>query len=107
MGSDKAVRLGKSTLPSLRRARLGEHGLCLCPCRTAAERRIRQTYPAAPATLTRRRSRHFLVFGRSCMEPSSLRVVNIDDQRWVVRTVSRFRTQHAAQEMSLRFFNGA
>jgi hypothetical protein len=41
------------------------------------------------------------------MEPSSLRVVNIEDQRWVVRTVSRYRTQHAAQEMSLRFFNGA
>jgi len=41
------------------------------------------------------------------VEPTSLRVVNIDDQRWVVRTVRRLRAQYAAQELSLRFFNGA
>lgn len=41
------------------------------------------------------------------MEPAGLRVVQIDDQRWVVRTVRRLRTQCAAQELSLRFFNGA
>jgi hypothetical protein len=41
------------------------------------------------------------------MQPATLRVVNIDDQRWVVRTVRRFRAQCAAQELSLRFFNGA
>lgn len=41
------------------------------------------------------------------MESTSLRVVSIDDQRWVIRTVRRMRAQCAAQEMSLRFFNGA
>jgi hypothetical protein len=41
------------------------------------------------------------------MESVSLRVVNIDDQRWVVRAVRRLRAQSVAQELSLRFFNGA
>jgi hypothetical protein len=41
------------------------------------------------------------------MQAESLRVVNIEDQRWVVRTVRRLRTQRTAQELSLRFFNGA
>jgi hypothetical protein len=37
---------------------------------------------------------------------SSLRVVQINDQRWVVRTVRRVQSR-APQELSLRFFNGA
>ena len=41
------------------------------------------------------------------MEPASLRVVNIEDQRWVVRAVRRIHTQRTVQELSLRFFNGA
>jgi hypothetical protein len=41
------------------------------------------------------------------MKPGSLRVVTIDDQRWVVRTVCRIRTGYDPRESSLRFFNGA
>jgi hypothetical protein len=41
------------------------------------------------------------------MKPGSLRVVTIDDQRWVVRTVFRVRTGPDPRESSLRFFNGA
>jgi hypothetical protein len=41
------------------------------------------------------------------MKPGSLRVVTIDDQRWVVRAVRRVRTGLEARESSLRFFNGA
>jgi len=41
------------------------------------------------------------------MKPGSLRVVTIDDQRWVVRTVYRIRTGLDPRESTLRFFNGA
>jgi hypothetical protein len=41
------------------------------------------------------------------MEQSSLRVVQIDKQRWVVRTVRRFPAPSVAQPVRLRFFNGA
>ena len=41
------------------------------------------------------------------MTPGSLRVVTIDDQRWVVRAVRRVRTGLDPRESTLRFFNGA
>ena len=41
------------------------------------------------------------------MKPGSLRVVTIDDQRWVVRAVSRVRLGLDPRESTLRFFNGA
>jgi len=41
------------------------------------------------------------------MKPGSLRVVTIDDQRWVVRAVCRVRTGLDPRASSLRFFNGA
>jgi hypothetical protein len=41
------------------------------------------------------------------MEPGSLRVVTIDEQRWVVRAVRRAARTRAARSVSLRFFNGA
>jgi hypothetical protein len=41
------------------------------------------------------------------METGSLRVVHIDDQRWVVRAVRLHAQRPVQQELSLRFFNGA
>jgi hypothetical protein len=41
------------------------------------------------------------------MERSSPRVVHIDQQRWVVRTVQRYPAPPTTQSVSLRFFNGA
>jgi hypothetical protein len=41
------------------------------------------------------------------MEPGLLRIVIIDDQRWVVRAVRRVRGERAPLFPSLRFFNGA
>jgi hypothetical protein len=41
------------------------------------------------------------------MEPGLLRIVIIDDQRWVVRAVRRMRGELAPRIPSLRFFNGA
>ena len=41
------------------------------------------------------------------MKPGSLRVVIINDQRWVVRAVVRLHSGRDARLPSLRFFNGA
>lgn len=41
------------------------------------------------------------------MTPGSLRVVVINDQRWVVRAVFRIRAGSDPHSPSLRFFNGA
>lgn len=41
------------------------------------------------------------------MTPGSLRVVVINDQRWVVRAVLRIRPGRDPHSPSLRFFNGA
>ena len=41
------------------------------------------------------------------MTPGSLRVVTINDQRWVVRAVFRVRAGSDPNAPSLRFFNGA
>ena len=41
------------------------------------------------------------------MKPGSLRVVMIEDQRWVVRAVCRLHTGGDPRAPSLRFFNGA
>jgi hypothetical protein len=41
------------------------------------------------------------------MEPGSLRVVTIDDQRWIVRAVCRVTDERPTQVAALRFFNGA
>ena len=41
------------------------------------------------------------------MKPGSLRVVVINDQRWVVRTVVRLRPGSDPRLPSLRFFNRA
>ena len=41
------------------------------------------------------------------MERSSPRVVHIDQQRWVVRTVQRYPAPPTPQPVTLRFFNGA
>jgi len=48
-----------------------------------------------------------ITFWGCIMKPGSLRVVTIDDQRWVVRTVYRVRTGLDPRESTLRFFNGA
>ena len=44
---------------------------------------------------------------RVLMTPGSLRVVIINDQRWVVRAVLRFRPGSDPHAPTLRFFNGA
>ena len=44
---------------------------------------------------------------RVLMTPGSLRVVVINDQRWVVRTVLRIRAGSDPHAPTLRFFNGA
>jgi hypothetical protein len=41
------------------------------------------------------------------MERGSLRVVTIDQQRWVVRAVRRVSEQRELEIAALRFFNGA
>jgi len=41
------------------------------------------------------------------MTPGSLRVVVINDQRWVVRAVLRIRAGSDPHAPTLRFFNGA
>lgn len=41
------------------------------------------------------------------MKPGSLRVVTIEDQRWVVRAVRRVDQDGAHSVSPLRFFNGA
>jgi hypothetical protein len=41
------------------------------------------------------------------MEPGLLRIVTIDDQRWVVRAVRRVSSERTPRDASLRFFNGA
>jgi len=41
------------------------------------------------------------------MRPGSLRVVVINDQRWVVRAVHRIRQGSDPHSARLRFFNGA
>ena len=41
------------------------------------------------------------------MRPGSLRVVVINDQRWVVRAVPRIRQGSDLNSARLRFFNGA
>ena len=41
------------------------------------------------------------------MTPGSLRVVVINDQRWVVRAVLRVRAGSDPNAPTLRFFNGA
>jgi hypothetical protein len=41
------------------------------------------------------------------MKPGSLRVVTIDDQRWVVRAVRRLQEGTERNSLPLRFFNGA
>lgn len=41
------------------------------------------------------------------MEPGSLRIVTIEDQRWVVRAVRRVSSEMVPRDASLRFFNGA
>lgn len=41
------------------------------------------------------------------MEPGSLRIVTIDEQRWVVRAVRRVSSERVPRDASLRFFNGA
>jgi hypothetical protein len=46
-------------------------------------------------------------FSGARMEPGSLRVVVIDDQRWVVRAVRRVQAERALRPATLRFFNGA
>ena len=44
---------------------------------------------------------------RVLMTPGSLRVVVINDQRWVVRAVLRIRAGSDPHAPALRFFNGA
>jgi hypothetical protein len=46
-------------------------------------------------------------FSRVLMRPGSLRVVVINDQRWVVRAVYRIRQGSDPHSARLRFFNGA
>jgi hypothetical protein len=41
------------------------------------------------------------------MKPGSLRVVVIEDQRWVVRAVRRLDPENERRVPPLRFFNGA
>ena len=41
------------------------------------------------------------------MKPDSLRVVVIDEQRWVVRAVRRLQNGRDLTDPPLRFFNGA
>lgn len=41
------------------------------------------------------------------MEPGLLRIVTIEDQRWVVRAVRRVRGELTPRDATLRFFNGA
>ena len=49
----------------------------------------------------------YAIFQETQMEPSSLRVVHIDKQRWVVRAVRRLPAPSVTQPVRLRFFNGA
>jgi len=47
------------------------------------------------------------IVSRVLMSPGSLRVVVINDQRWVVRAVQRIRRGTNPHSARLRFFNGA
>ena len=47
------------------------------------------------------------IVSRVLMRPGSLRVVVINDQRWVVRAVYRIRQGSDLNSARLRFFNGA
>jgi len=51
--------------------------------------------------------RNGATFPERGMEPGLLRIVTIEDQRWVVRAVRRVRGERTQRTASLRFFNGA
>jgi hypothetical protein len=70
--------------------------LSMCFCQQPTTSRVRMDLASASSINT-----------RVLMTPGSLRVVVINDQRWVVRAVLRIRPGSDPHAPTLRFFNGA